>query len=215
MTVMAYDRVNPSPRYKELLALYRTMHREGDAEHALKPEQTFAGLALATQVDAVKAMIERYGAESLLDYGCGKASLYFARRIQFPNGRVIEALPCFWGIRTFTLYDPGYPRFAEPPAGSFDGVISTDVLEHCPEEDLPWILAEIMGYARKFVFANIACYPAKKRLPNGENAHATVREPAWWTRLIEAEAARHSALAVRFHFETPQGQSVFDLPPRG
>ena len=51
---------------------------------------------------------------------------------------------------------PASSNSRHSPTGQFDGVISTDVLEHCPEPDLPWILDEMFGAARKFIFANIA-----------------------------------------------------------
>lgn len=210
MDAVPYSRGNPSPRYRELVSLYRAMHASGDAEHGLAPEQTFAGFSLARQIDGVKAMVERYGAESLLDYGCGKGRLYFAGRIAFPDGSVIEGLQRHWGVKRVTLYDPGYPRFAALPEGSFDGVVCTDVLEHCPEEDLPWIVEELFGFARRFVFANVACFPAKKRLPNGENAHATVRDAAWWRALIAPIAERHRGIACRFLFEEPEAVSAFE-----
>ena len=70
-------------------------------------------------------------------------------------------------------------------------MISTDVLEHCPEDDIPWIVGEIFGFADRFVFANVACYPARKRLPTGENAHCTIKPPDWWEALIRTVAARH------------------------
>lgn len=54
-------------------------------------------------------------------------------------------------------------------------MICTDVLEHCPEEDIPWIVDELFAFARKFVYANIACFPARKQLPSGGNAHCTVK----------------------------------------
>jgi hypothetical protein len=66
------------------------------------------------------------------------------------------------------------------PTGKFDGVICTDVLEHCPEEDIGWILAELFSYATKFIFANAATFPAHKRLPSGGNAHCTIRPARWW-----------------------------------
>jgi hypothetical protein len=40
-------------------------------------------------------------------------------------------------------------------------------------------------------FANVACYPARKRLPTGENAHCTIRPPEWWEALVRKVAARH------------------------
>ncbi len=98
-------------------------------------------------------------------------------------------------------YDPGYPPYAALPEGKFDGVISTDVLEHCPEEDMPWIVAELFACATRFVFANVACFPARKRLPNGQNAHCTVRPLKWWRELIEKVAARHPAALYEFRFQ--------------
>jgi hypothetical protein len=40
----------------------------------------------------------------------------------------------YWGVESIRCYDPGYPPFSTLPEGRFDGVICTDVLEHCPEE---------------------------------------------------------------------------------
>ena len=59
-----------------------------------------------------------------------------------------------------------------------------DVLEHCPEQDLRWIVAEIFGFANRFVFANVASYEAMTTLPNGENAHCTVRPSEWWNAVF-------------------------------
>jgi hypothetical protein len=79
-------------------------------------------------------------------------------------------------------------QFAARPDSRFDGVISTDVLEHIPEEDIDWVLAECFGFARRFLYMNIASYLAVKILPNGWNAHVTVRPPGWWRERIEAAA---------------------------
>ena len=43
------------------------------------------------------------------------------------------------------------------------------------------------------MFANVACYPARKRLPTGENAHCTIRPPGWSEGLRKV-AARHPRL---------------------
>jgi hypothetical protein len=94
----------------------------------------------------------------------------------------------YWGVERIVCFDPAYEPFSRPPQGRFDGVICTDVLEHCPEPDLAWIIAELFGFARQFVFASIACHPALKRLPNGENAHCTVRPPQFWAELFTSAA---------------------------
>jgi len=106
----------------------------------------------------------------------------------------------YWGVESIRCYDPGHPPFSVLPEGGFDAVICTDVLEHCPEEDLPWIVGELFGYARRFVFANVACYPAAKTLPNGENAHCTIRPVAFWRALFDRaalDAASDQAAAER------------------
>jgi hypothetical protein len=81
-------------------------------------------------------------------------------------------------------------------------VVSTDVLEHCPEEDIGWIVDEMFGFAEQFVFANVACFPAKKRLPTGENAHCTIRPPDWWAALVRGVAARRPGIVWEFWVET-------------
>ncbi len=68
-------------------------------------------------------------------------------------------------MKAIALYDPAYTPYMALPQGKFTmASICTDVLEHCPEQDIPWILSELFSYATRFVFANIACYPAKKTL---------------------------------------------------
>ena len=100
----------------------------------------------------------------------------------------------FWNIDSITCYDPGFEPYINLPEGTFDGVVTTDVLEHCPHEDVPWILDEIFGYAREFVYINVACYPAKKTLPNGENAHCTIEPIEWWLKMFDAKVQQHPHL---------------------
>lgn len=185
-----YSRMNPSPRYRELLELYVTMHAHGAPEQGDRAEDMFAGTSLRPHVEAVGHLVRGTGSHTLLDYGCGKARLYGAPAKAF-GGAPGTTLQQHWGLDAITLYDPAYPEHDDLPAGTFDGVISTDVLEHIPEEDVPWILDEIFGYAKKFVYLNVACYPAKKILPNGENAHCTIQPQEWWlARVAEITAER-------------------------
>jgi hypothetical protein len=100
------------------------------------------------------------------------------------------------------IHDPAYEPHSRLPSGTFHGVVCTDVLEHCPEPDLPWIVQELFTYAERFVYANIACYPAQKRLANGENAHCTVRDRSWWEPLFQASAAARPAVRYFVFLET-------------
>lgn len=191
---MTYSRKNPSPRYQELVAYYRRMHEEGEQFLHLPPEKTFPGDSLFYQAGRILNMIDLTNAHTLLDYGSGKGHQYRPAKFDIPALRDFETVADYWAVDNITCYDAAYPPFSALPEGKFDGVISTDVLEHCPEEDMHWILDEIFGYARKFVFAYVACYPARKRLPNGENAHCTIQPPEWWSNLLTVTATRHPSL---------------------
>ncbi len=100
-----------------------------------------------------------------------------------------------WGVEKISCYDPGYEPFIKLPKGTFDGVISTDALEHCPEEDISWIVEEIFSFASKFLFLNVCTVPAIRLLPNGENAHCTVRPQEWWISLFDGIHAEYPHLS--------------------
>lgn len=187
-----FTREAPSPRYRELLELYRILHLTGEPGRGLSAERTFDGRSLAPHAGQIRALIARFGARSLLDYGAGKGGLYRMTNVRDENGQTYPDLGAFWNLREITLYDPAYPPYSAYPTGTFDAVICTDVLEHVPEEDLPWLVGELFAFADKFVFANVAAYPAGKHLPNGENAHCTIKPPEWWNGLF-TRAASHAA----------------------
>jgi len=192
---MSFSRAHPSPRYTELVALYRQMHVDGERFLGRAPEDTFPGSALLPQVKRIKRMIVAAKAQNLLDYGCGKGRQYDLRNVNVKGEGTWESVQDYWDVDFVHCYDPSYQPFSELPTGAFDGVICTDVLEHCPEQDIDWIVGELFSYATRFVFANVACYPAEKRLPNGENAHITLRSVAWWEGVFRAAAARKPGVA--------------------
>ena len=198
----AFTRDHPSPRYMRLLDQYRKMHVEGEVFLGVPPDQTFPGKSLPPQARHVKRLIERTGAHSLLDYGSGKGQQYRYWPYTDDKGNRYPQIQAYWGIE-IRCFDPGYAPYSERPTGAFDGVVSTDVLEHVPEEDVPWILDEIFGYATRFVFANVACFPARKRLPTGQNAHCTVKPPKWWRREIERAAAKRPGVLYEFRLAAP------------
>ena len=197
---MPFSRANPSPRYTGLVDLYRQMHLEGERFLNLPPQNVFPGGSLLPQAPRVKQLIARTGATSILDYGSGKGFQYGAPyKIE---GTVYESIQDYWDVDFVHCFDPSYPPFSALPTGKFDGVVSTDVLEHCPEEDIEWIVDEIFSFANRFVFANVACYPAKKRLPTGENAHCTIKPVEWWAERVQSAAGRHPGVAWEFWIES-------------
>jgi hypothetical protein len=194
-----FSRANPSARYRQLNALYVRMHGEGEPRLGLAAQQTFPGNSLLPHVARIGELIAATGAKTVLDYGCGKGLQYHPQKIMVNGQCVADGIAEFWGVDEVRCYDPGYAPFRALPEGSFDGVVCTDVLEHCPEQDLAWILDEIFDYARAFVYLNVACFPAKKTLPNGENAHVTVQPADWWRALVAERAQAHAVPCCELH----------------
>jgi hypothetical protein len=188
---MPFSRAHPSPRYRELALLYARMHAEGERRLGIPPEQTFPGQSLLPHVRRIKRLVDATEARTVLDYGAGKGLQYRPQPIIIDGRKVSDGVAEYWDIDEVRCYDPGYQPHSDLPSGKFDGVVCTDVLEHCPEEDLAWIVDEIFSYATRFVYLNVACFPARKTLPTGENAHITVREPEWWQALVAACAGRY------------------------
>ena len=131
-------------------------------------------------------LVQDWNAESLLDFGCGKAEGY----LEYNHHE-------HWGIMP-SLYDPAIPEYQNIPEGTFDGVISFDVMEHIPKEQIPETFDQIFSRADKFVFLGIATSPAEAVLPNGDNAHCTVEPIGWWEEMVH----KHAPKKVCTHIKT-------------
>lgn len=123
---------------------------------------------------AVRSLLTRFDAYSVLDYGCGEGAL--KRALQ----------PMCDSRFHLREYDPaiagknGWPDFA-------DLVVCTDVLEHVEPDRLATVLAHLKILARKAVFVVIATRPSNKTLADGRNAHLILESSAWWeSRLVAA-----------------------------
>lgn len=160
----------------DLAAQYRAMSAEG----------TFPGRSVVPFAPEIARIVHKTASRTLLDYGCGGGRQY-----------TVDAIQMTWGIMP-TLYDPGVARFAARPAGTFDGVICCDVLEHVPEPDVPATIADVFGFARRFVFLAVCCREASKLLLDGRNAHLTVRPAGWWEWRIAPH--RRDGLLTRLLF---------------
>ncbi len=122
---------------------------------------------------AVAALITRFGATSILDFGSGEGSL----------ARALRLLPI--GFVRIDEYDPAVPGYDRWP-GFADLVICTDVLEHIEPEKLDTVLQLLQTLARKAIFLVIATRPSNKTMADGRNAHLIVESAAWWTAKLEA-----------------------------
>ena len=138
----------------------------------------YPGNNLKPQLHHIKDLVKDTKSETLLDYGCGKGLQY----TKWKHHEELGVMP--------SLYDPAVPEYENLPEGPFDGVYSTDVMEHIPKEQLPQVFAHIFGKAQKFVFLAICTRPAIATLPSGENAHCTVEPIKFWTTMIEKYAPK-------------------------
>jgi len=200
MSAPAYSRQAPSPRYRELVEQYRLMHRRGDPLRNISAAEMFAGQSLPRHTENIRRLCRQHAARTLLDYGSGKGAQY-KLQFQIPGAAQPLTIPQYWGVERLVCYDAGYEPYSVLPVGQFDGVVSTDVWEHCPDDDLAWIVDEVFRFATRFVYANVACYPARKTLANGENAHCTIRRDTWWQQLLAAVTVAHPDISYEIHLD--------------
>lgn len=153
--------MEPNSKFYEYIDQYKILHDSGyttmlEISPTWRNKEQFG--------DAIK----EYNCKTLLDYGC-------ASGVQYTKGGLAE----YWGVQA-TLYDPAISKYSAEPKGTYDAVICVDVLEHIHEEHLDYVLGRIFSMADKLVLLKIGLAPAVAVLPNGENAHVTVRNIQWW-----------------------------------
>ena len=174
----------PSKEYFKNLKYYKKMHSEGFKLINGKVREAkiaYDGHSTLVFAKIIKNIITKNQITTMLDYGCGKAFYY--DNPSKTNGLEIKSLKNYWDI-DISLYDPCYEKYSDLKNIKYDLVISIDVLEHIPSQDIDWVLDNIIGKAKKYVFINLACYPAVALLPNGKNAHININEPMWWHEKI-------------------------------
>jgi hypothetical protein len=190
-----FTKDRPSRRYGELLKQYGLLFaaKDSSANHSAKAlvEKRSIGLH---EVE-ISQMIAEAGAKSVLDFGAGTGASYqpFAVGPEKAKGWSLAAWP---GTR-ITCYDPVNVEFSTAPKGKFDGVISVDALQHIPEEDIGWVLDEMFGAAKSFVFAAGSSVPAQQRLPDGRAVPCTVQPLEWWKGQFELASKRNPGVRWR------------------
>jgi trans-aconitate methyltransferase len=136
-------------------------------------------------IDEVSVMIEYLNPKSILDYGCGKGTLIDEIQKRYPE------IQCH-------KYDPSIPEYDTIPVSQADMVLNTDVLEHIPVDDIDEVLKNISSITQN-VYFNLHHGRASTILPNGENAHCTVRSPNWYGKKLKQYFGHVELLPGRRH----------------
>jgi hypothetical protein len=169
-----------SPKGQELVALYNQMAVHGyDRQDQTHVDVAFSDFELRAYRMQVQQVLLDNQISSVLDYGCGGSNWYATGFDPESQQSAVE----YFQLSRAWRYEPARDIDERKPV---DCVISFDVLEHIFIADVPNVLRDMFSYANKLLILNIACYPAAARLPNGENAHITVRDPLWWKGLLDA-----------------------------
>lgn len=130
------------------------------------------------------------GGGRVLDVGCGMGLLVRTMLRRGVDAQGIDVAPR--PIAEANRLSPGRFRvgtITDLPFkdGEFQTVISTDVLEHVAEADVPQALAELARVTSRYAFIRLAITPDRDH-----TWHLTVRERAWWeARFFEAGFAHH------------------------
>ncbi|HJU33470.1 MAG TPA: methyltransferase domain-containing protein [Hyphomicrobiaceae bacterium] len=132
------------------------------------------GASSAKKAPYILPYVRMLDARSAIDYGCGQSAL-----------ADIIAERC--GARV-ARYDPAIPAYDRLPSGRFDVLINVDVLEHLPEEEIDDTLAAMSSLSDNAVIV-IDTRLASTTLPDGRNAHLTLRPPEWWRRRLQRHYA--------------------------
>lgn len=106
---------------------------------------------------------------TILDYGAGQ-------------GRFVDILEAP-SLTERHAYDPAIPEIATLHRERFDYAICIDVMEHLEPEEVPAVLDHIASLSRRTLFI-IGTHPARAVLPDGRNAHTTVKPGPWWQREV-------------------------------
>jgi hypothetical protein len=116
--------------------------------------------------------MDKWQPASLLDYGCGKGIILVHLKDKYPKTK-------------FTGYDPAVSIYEKNISVKSECVFSNDVLEHIEPNYINDVLRHIDTLAEKFIWLRIDTLPARKKLPDGRNAHLILESKDWWENKIQ------------------------------
>jgi hypothetical protein len=145
-------------------------------------------------------VLSKFGISTVLDYGCGGSDWAIPK---FDESG--QSAKDYFNLKEAYQYEPARNIDERQKV---DCVLSFDVLEHIFISDVPTVLRDMFSYASRLLVLNVACYPAQAKLPNGENAHITVRGPLWWKGMLDSISIEFPSVTIWLICSTAYRQST-------
>jgi|AACY02.5.fsa_nt_gi hypothetical protein len=145
----------------------------------------FKGYSLKNNLKFINNIIKKNNINSLIDYGCGKAMYYSDYPFEKKN------LDIF-------LYDPYFIKYKKLPKKKYELLICTDVMEHIQKHEIEESLIKMDNYSIKNLYFSICTRPAKKILPDGQNAHVTLMSKQAWIAIIKKNISKEKKVYIKF-----------------
>ena len=186
----AAHNLNLSTKGLELIKLYENMVINGyNKVDGSKVTNTYNDFELRKFRNICKHHLQKPYIQTVLDYG-GGGSDWDAPDFE-PTSH--ESAKQFFQLKDVHTFEPARNLLEKKKS---DCVMCMDVLEHIYISDVPTIVNELFFLAKQLLIINVACYKAAALLPNGENAHITVRNPDWWKGLVDAISINYKEVQV-------------------
>lgn len=195
-----------SSKGKKLIELYKEMYNFGykttDGNFVYPAYEKFNIKKFRT---TIKPYLIELEINTVLDYGSGGSKWDQQGFDKVSNLSAIK----YFNLKEVFKYEPAMNI---DQRRKVDCVIAFDVLEHIYINDIKKVLYDIFSYAKKLVIINVACYTSWAVLPNGENAHVTVRYPLWWKGVLDTISMNYKNIKILLLCSTEHNKAeVFKL----
>lgn len=140
--------------------LYRQLHVQNE----------YYGTTSTRYVKRIVEHINSFKPNNILDFGCGKGYL---KNELIKHGIAIDE------------FDPSIPDKSEIKKNQYDLIITTDVLEHLYENEIKHTMKTFIKLKPKSMFHAICNRSAGTTLPDGSNAHKTIKSIEWWNNRLQ------------------------------
>lgn len=179
-----------SKKGEDLISFYKKMAKEGyNRIDGIRVQSAYNDFELQKFRNIVRQNLKSQKIRSVLDYG-GGGSDWNASNFEPFTG---ESAKQFFNLNEVNTFEPARNLTKKVKS---DCVVCVDVLEHIFVADVSSVIKDLFSLSKKLLIINVACYKAAALLPNGENAHVTVRNPHWWKGVIDTIALSYKDIDI-------------------